>query len=131
MTPEAQRIAIAEACGWKWFKLHPQSDGQHRYRLLLHPDLVASIESYQPADMTKPVCNLFYLWSEGLIPDYLNSLDAMHEAEKVLTPGQKMTYRRWISGGNCMFHEHAERVCHATAAQRAEAFLRTLSLYHP
>jgi hypothetical protein len=62
------------------------------------------------------------------IPNYLNDLNAMHEAEKALTEKQRIAYSdctydialkaekeigkwRWIS---------------LTAAQRAEAFLRTI-----
>ena len=71
-----------------------------------------------------------YYGSAG-IPDYLNDLNAMHEAEKVLTVAQRITYANQIgvvlsggSGGRAIpnwwfIHE-------ATASQRAEAFLRTI-----
>ena len=52
-------------------------------------------------------------------PDYLNDLNAMHEAEKVLTDKQAILYDSildLISGWTF----------HRTAAQRAEAFLRTI-----
>ena len=64
------------------------------------------------------------------IPNYLNDLNAMHEAEKVLDPkGKDCGYEYWL-----------RTVCHiperesakgryfyrATASQRAEAFLRTI-----
>ncbi len=67
--------------------------------------------------------------SQG-IPNYLNDLNAMHEAEKVLDPkGKDCGYEYWL-----------RTVCHiperesakgryfyrATASQRAEAFLRTI-----
>tara|TARA_R110000868_G_scaffold45398_2_gene150638 strand:+ start:343 stop:753 length:411 start_codon:yes stop_codon:yes gene_type:complete len=70
-----------------------------------------------------------------VVPDYLNDLNAMHEAEKVLTVAQRITYAYQIgvvlSGGSVgraipnwwFIHE-------ATAAQRAEAFFRTLGLWH-
>jgi hypothetical protein len=69
------------------------------------------------------------VWSCG-VPDYLNDLNAMHEAEKVLDPkGKDGSYEYWL-----------RTVCHiperesangryfyrATASQRAEAFLRTI-----
>ena len=93
MTPEQQRIAIAEACGWvespygKW-----SNDG-----LILR-------------DPLNP-------------PDYLNDLNAMHDAEKILSPTSEIEW-----------HNQLQNVCgcswrvmiRATAAQRAEAFLRTL-----
>ncbi len=63
-------------------------------------------------------------------PNYLNDLNAMHDAEKVLDPkGKDGSYEYWL-----------RTVCHipkresangryfyrATASQRAEAFLRTI-----
>ena len=67
-----------------------------------------------------------YHTSSGYVrdcPDYLNDLNAMHEAEKTL--GQALYCRyidklcdQAIKGNNCMYF--------ATAAQRAEAFLRTI-----
>lgn len=54
------------------------------------------------------------------LPNYTTDLNAMHEAEKTLTPIQATTYF-------VMLDELLEdRVVFATAAQRAEAFLRTI-----
>jgi hypothetical protein len=51
--------------------------------------------------------------------DYCTDLNAMHEAEKVLTFEDWESYRDELGG--------SFRGCaHATARQRAEAFLRTL-----
>lgn len=85
MTPEEQRVAIAEACGF--------SDGR--------------------MDCTQ-------------LPDYINDLNAMHKAEKNLTMPQIETFGKLL----CGFTDRADMVpytrqWHATAAQRAEAFLRT------
>jgi hypothetical protein len=56
-------------------------------------------------------------------PDYLNDLNTMHEAEKSLDDvTQRGDYWDYLSS---LTHEGFE-MCHATAAQRAEAFLRTL-----
>jgi hypothetical protein len=111
MTPEAQRIAIAEACGW-------QADG---------PWANYWTHKRGPAGVSIPTESL---------PDYLNDLNAMHAAEKVLAA---MHYQLWI----CELNEIVGRdigeqspywsrnIASATAAQRAEAFLRTLNLYHP
>lgn len=54
------------------------------------------------------------------LPGYYNDLNAMHEAEKVLN-----TVELWESYKNYLCQWMTEPVC-ATAAQRAEAFLRTL-----
>jgi hypothetical protein len=72
------------------------------------------------------------VWSCG-VPDYLNDLNAMHEAEKVLNDEQHRQYRSevWysvcndISSYECV--KAAERPhFSATSHQRAEAFLKTL-----
>lgn len=94
MTPEKQRIAIAEACG---------EDNDSIYR--------------------------------DLIPNYINDLNAMHEAEGML--GDKwMPYARLLleittGCGPAMplSFLNVATLClavHATASQRAEAFLRTI-----
>ena len=103
MTPEAQRIAIAEACGWK-----------------AHVDGLGYYQGVHPA-----------LMGGRAIPDYLNDLNAMHKAEQVMTPAQCVIYAERLSSFKCM---HVEQPIEgpqsfmwgATAAQRAEAFLRTL-----
>jgi hypothetical protein len=55
------------------------------------------------------------------LPDYLNDLNAMHEAEKVLTADQ------WFEYDRLMPLRDPQKI-HATAAQRAEAFIKTLGL---
>ena len=98
MKPEAQRIAIAEACGWTSLRV-----------------LGGKIAGKKP-DGTDPV----------YLPDYLNDLNAMHEAEKVLVhPDEFRNYERNLD--KCVPIE--ERWLCATAAQRAEAFIKTLDLW--
>ena len=71
------------------------------------------------------------------IPDYPGDLNAMHEAEKVLNAGQINTYighlfsfAKVAEAGSNPWEIIASRVAiHATASQRAEAFLRTLNLW--
>lgn len=106
MSQEEQRIAIAEACGWK-------CNG--------HADQIAATVGWEFA------CQ-FVIAPEGKlvthnsIPDYLNDLNAMHEAEKVLNEKQEdiMNSTLW----NIM--DGRKYLWHATASQRAEAFLRTI-----
>lgn len=114
MSPEMQRIKIAEACGWKrddkcdcWRKDGEVAycDGRdHQYRQL---------------------------------PDYLNDLNAMHEAQRTLDWAQTCLMYNWLdeicerpaklsSGGIDM---RIKRVWQANAPQRCEAFLRTLGLW--
>ena len=114
MTPEQQRIAIAEACGWT--EISDWGAG--------------GINGKHPKEP----------WTE-VIPDYLNDLNAMHEAEKGLNEDQQKLYVERLMGD---VHNPISDYCqeymwdavysfclHATAAQRAEAFLRTLSLWKP
>lgn len=99
--PEEQRIAIAEACGWTEVK--SGWSGQQ-------------IFGYQRK-------------TDGYVtrvPDYLNDLNAMHEVEKILTPGPWHTYEYKL-GMICK--RDGMSFVHATASQRAEAFLRTLGLW--
>lgn len=109
MTPEHQRIAIAEACGWK---VHPKD------RFIVIPP--NSPHSVQPLNT---------------IPDYLNDLNAMHEAEKACileTFEKSLLFRNALHKICCDGHNYkieASLIWHATAAQRAEAFLRTLDLW--
>ena len=98
MTPEQQRIAIAEACGWTvtHWKVNPF-------------DVIARKDGTE------------YLLKH--LPDYLNDLNAMHEAEKVLVRLQWVSYLRRLQ---TLCDESVSWPIHATASQRAEAFLRTI-----
>jgi hypothetical protein len=99
MSPEAQRIAIAEACGWRV---------KHTENGPAWTDTLAG---------RVELCGIS-------VPDYPNDLNAMHEAEKVLGDCEIKwrQFQDWLYVV-CEPHRHA---LHATAAQRAEAFLRTI-----
>jgi hypothetical protein len=111
MTPEEQRIAIAVACGWK------QQD---------------KIFNWLPPEGFVGK-NGGIRQSHKCLPDYLNDLNAMHEAEKVLTTDQSVAYRICLmsnsDGRRAVFPTLEAALCHATAAQRCEAFLKTLGLW--
>lgn len=112
MTPEEQRIAIAMACGM----------------------VVVSCTC-----CANPWKNL----STGKhIPDYLNDLNAMHEAVMSMDDDNRKAFRRElqyliapqtrpgpVSGIKLMSMDSYDQWFHATAAQRAEAFLKTLNLW--
>lgn len=112
MTYEAQRIAIAEACGWKIATPPDYEDGA----LMGHIDF----------DIKTPM-----LWDK--VPDYLNDLNAIHKAEQIIPDG------KWKGYVNALRNEFLEitngstalGAYQATATQRAEAFLRTLNLWTP
>lgn len=98
MTEQEQRIAIAEACGWQIGRL-----GQ----------------LYKPGSVT--VCG-WLPQNFTMFPDYLKDLNAMFEAEKVLNDGQAVSYGSELDKLTVNHNYY----WHATAAQRAEAFLRTI-----
>ncbi len=103
MNPEAQRIAIAEVCGWQ---LKSHEDARYAY---LKPPGRLSVTFKRNVAISA-------------LPDHLASLDAMHIAEKVLTGKQHSEYRGKLVE---ICGSLADALC-ATAAQRAEAFLRVL-----
>lgn len=102
MKPEAQRIAIAEACGWKGPFVH--YDSWSRVPVGLYAD--------SPNFADQPV------------PDFLNDLNAMHEAELLLLPFESdawQTYAGWLSHLTPLGGQD-----HATASERAMAFLKAI-----
>lgn len=108
MNEQEQRIAIAEACGWsgctdpmcEWRK----ADHLHKARDVGFP------ESF----------------STKRYPDYLHDLNAMHEAEGILSPADQMDFSYHLKELACPITGEDWMAIHATAAQRAEAFLRTI-----
>ena len=104
MSPEAQRIAIAEACGNK-----PHTPGAHGVLRWI-------MEDHEPTDIGDGV-----LYLDDL-PDYLNDLNAMHEAEKALG----LAYDRWTRELRAICERDRRCIESAKASQRAEAFLRTI-----
>lgn len=107
MNPDDQRIAIAEACGLE--RCHPYD----------------KFSDFTPRWYWK---GGYYCFEE--LPDYLDDLNAMHEAEKTLddtvdmTDSDKVRYSENL--GWIMVRKF---VWEATATQRAEAFLKTLNLW--
>lgn len=103
MTDEQMRIAIAEALGYTHVRIIKDIEGPPDAGIGHHP--------------TKP----------HSVPDYLNDLNAMHEAEKAAgfhantSEGRKLTQKyAHLIGAECESWKG-----YATARQRAEAFLKT------
>jgi len=101
MTKEQQRIVIAEICGWS---------------------------------RTSSTSGLVEAWQKGAeyttkLPDYPNDLNAMHEAEKALSEEQWIAYIEIL--GTVMPDARLRSYVHATAAQRAKAFLETFNKWTP
>jgi hypothetical protein len=107
MKPEQQRIAIAEACGWK----HQNYPGK------MPMGCIAGKPNW---------------WFTHELPDYLNDLSAMHEVEKVLNNRQLERYHQELcdtcrpDGSEPDSIDDLLNSIRSTSAQRAEAFLRTI-----
>jgi hypothetical protein len=111
MSDAEMRAAIAEACGWK----------------RVRPNCKLGITGIKPGSQ-------FDTTGQSKTPDYPNDLNAMHEAESLLKPEQWRLYSDklmvavrdsdvTLNGSNI---EARYKAAHATARQRAEAFLRTI-----
>jgi hypothetical protein len=104
MTDEQINIAIAEACGWSGF-----SSAGYAGSIQYGRKPLSSHASWE-------------------LPNYCNDLNAIHEAEMSL-PVEEFNGQEWDQSRS----EYRWRLrliclhpCHATARERAEAFLRTI-----
>lgn len=119
MTDQEINIAIAEVRGWKMgVTVRPGYAG----RIWLQPD----------AEGPMP--------ERSSLPDYCHDLNAMNEAEEQLSPRERGDYHFWILDnddtnarqfvpGACPSACELWYLTHATARQRAEAFLRTKGMW--
>jgi len=121
MSPKAQRLAIAEACGFTHIATNQKE----------HVDIESrSVTVWEQLEGLR----------EGKVhrvPDYLNDLNAIVAAVKGLGSDQEIAYVSALhdvvfgypnsyDDEPSVWHSDIFRLSHATAAQRAEAFLRTL-----
>lgn len=113
MDPIKQKIAILKACGWTQLNFGSLT-------VWKHPETPKNVNLGE-RDIIQ----------SSSLPNYLNDLNAMYEAEKVLNMPQFMDYISELS--LLVSHNKTSSPCGrtvtATAAQRAEAFLRTLNLW--
>ncbi len=114
MTPESQRIAIAEASGL--FRIMPLKRTTRRGK-----DDPSGVELWYCEHHHGGAAEY------AKVPDYLNDLNAMHEAVAAQDEPVRRRFRGRL-GQLCMEHNWGDPI-DATAAQRAEAFLRTLNLW--
>ena len=119
MNPQEQRIAIAEYYGWKRDEIDRRFDWELAERQMQMAE-ISTDEFYKrhlrvdPTPTPKP------------IPDYLNDLNAMHEAEKNLKDKDIKMYVSNIWTAMHLSPQAAIGIIHATPAQRAEALLRCI-----
>ena len=120
MKPEIQRIKIAEACGWTF---HPPPYNTEPYSDAFKSEALACWVA--PGDD---------FWQQRQPPDYLNDLNACYEMENSII----RIFQLWSRYGKelraIVFRDEtpprqSDMLLHASAAQRAEAFLRALNLW--
>jgi hypothetical protein len=111
MTDQEKRIKVAEICGWTNLEIKLSTfacDGK-------------TMNAYG----TNPATG-----SYRCVPLYHYNLNAMAEAEKVLTDEQWHDYRNWLRVICAVRPDVPERtLISATAAQRFDAFGKTLNLW--
>lgn len=120
MPDDDRRIRTAELCGWKW---HKPFKRRAEKNVLAGPKK-GSVTVWRDGTLGG---------GAGALPDYLNSLDAMHEAEKELGGHQLPDYAGHLR--DVVSHERKPltQIAHgsfahisATPRQRNCAFLMTL-----
>ena len=104
MTPDEQRIAIAEACGWSVIDM---------------------------SDPLKVVVEGQAIWPHSVkdCPDYLNDLNAILGAVRSMTPVQKDEVVQrigWSAVRQVLDHQY---IADATARQWSAVYLKTLGLW--
>lgn len=118
MNPELQRVKIAEAVGWTNVRRATILKGR-----IMREDVWGCPPEWEKNGYT----------TNEVTPDYLNSLDSCAEMERVLNEDQAILYRHRLAmnsdGGNAPFLTVEAAMCHATAPQRCEAFLRVMGLW--
>lgn len=112
MTSEQQQIAIAKTCGWKRI-LTPHDDDWHLQDTETLSRLCGRISAFRHVEGYREP-----------IPDYLNDLNAMYEAEENFPHPSD-----WYQHNLALVCGGSNKIYRATAAQRAEAFLRTFNLW--
>jgi hypothetical protein len=121
LTPEQQRIKVAELCGRR-------KCGYRETKGFIDEDGVWNPQGNEVFSTTGRGIMTDDLGR--IVPDYLNDLNAMHEAETTIPVQMRETYYNnlicVVYNGDYTEGIRGSRVCSATAAQRAEAFVMTM-----
>ena len=141
MTPEAQRIAIAEACGVKWkrsaYRFYYQGSSKwpiHSTGYDTRKEAGEASQHFENDGYTVSPIQEYEVLSH--LPAYTEDLNAMHEAEEMLTDEQHEAFRKHLQaiaarGGSLLGDATRRRYVSAPASERAEAFLRARNLWKP
>lgn len=107
-----KQILIAEACGWKKGKAN------------VNPDHSSADGFWYEGR--------FYIGTTHL-PDYFGSLDVMHKIEELIPAnlfGDYVSMLEWVMDvGHFSLNSRVDKLIHATAADKAEAFGLALRLW--
>lgn len=135
MTDEEINIAIAEACGWKFPKIKRYICGE-TFKVvrpdgtsfdLWRGEVYCTNTSRSGVDFNEfPFRSIAEICSHAGFPDYLNDLNAMHEAEKITLKNDALLWHKYASFLDRDYCNQPYTVG-STARQRAEAFLRTIN----
>lgn len=114
MSDEELRVKVAELCAWTKVRKTPENSGLCRW-------------------IGNPPSHLDVGWGEfSRLPDFSRDLNAMHEAEGLLTEEQQakyydsLTWEAFGCGLHSITHRNEKVKISATARQRCEAFILTL-----
>lgn len=122
MSPASQRIAIAEARGWKFQRMHDNSRQFVPCTVMFKPDgrRCGSFFTKEIAEERQQQAI-----SNAGVPDYLSDLNAIHEAVT-----QQPNHVQWaiFTALAAIVPPERPAAC-ADAAQWSEAFLKTLNLW--
>jgi hypothetical protein len=114
---------IAEYCGAKWVRLAKQVNEIGEKRSLVMPDDPSFPDdpdfNLPIADGSEQICLIHVL------PNYLSDLNAMHEVEMSL-PDDKLCKYDTTLWSMCFAASGKTGAIHASAEQRAEAFVLTM-----
>ncbi|WP_309386067.1 hypothetical protein [Cerasicoccus frondis] len=119
MSPEEQRIALAEWAGWKYVENNPSD------KFWQQPDgSTNGVKFWANKDHPNII---------SYLPDYLHDLNAVHALEKRLKGFAVNIYgkelRKIVERDTTDELGSEAELWHATAAQRCEALLKTLNLW--
>lgn len=114
LTRDQKLIMVAECAGWE---RGPKED----IRIAGFGIIAAKNKCWHPKNEKE-------CWQDNP-PDFLNDLNAMHKAEKLLSPEQVTEYNHYLFSNGPDNPDNGsadEMIWHATAEQRAEAFILTM-----
>jgi hypothetical protein len=124
MTPQAQCIAIAEACdiSTEAFRFWYMSHGGTEWKESPHYRTMRQAEEAMEGESHWSECKAVEsVRSHHNVPSYLTDLNAMHRAEQTLRDIDRRAYRSILAENTDLFD--------ADAQTKAEAFLRALDLW--